>query len=165
MQPLYIRPMTEKDIPAAAMVLSEAFNSSALHTERQLADIPAKKGRLIQAFVAARGHDIIGVSVCERHPSSLTIELLAVDERHRAKGVGASLMRHTEKFMQRHWLDGKAADVLIEDSTKRQNNMSRYYENMGYQEWWGMSENGLPLLYKTLKPLPPAGTGNQRPQP
>ncbi|MBW7910293.1 MAG: hypothetical protein H3C49_03320 [Alphaproteobacteria bacterium] len=58
--------------------------------------------------------------------------------------------------MQRHWLDVKEKDVLIEDLTKRGNNMSRYYENMGYKEWFGMSQSGMPLLYKTLKPQPPA---------
>lgn len=159
MEPLFIRPMTEKDIPAAALVLARAFNSSAFHTEQQLADIPAK-GHLMQAFVATRKDAVIGVAICERKgpatASTLTIELLAVEQEHRKHGVGASLMRHTEKFMQRHWLDGKEKDVLIEDLTKRGNNMSRYYENMGYKEWFGMSQSGMPLLHKTLKPLPPA---------
>lgn len=164
MDPIYIRSMTEQDIPAAARVLATAFNSSAMHTEQQLATIPAK-GNLCKAFVATRSDKVIGVVICERksvphsNTHSLSIELLAVDKDHRAKGVGAGLMRHTERFIQRNWLDGKPADVLIEDLTKRGNNMSRYYEKMGYQEWFGISENNMPILYKTLKPAKPAGTG------
>lgn len=154
MAPLILRPMTDKDIPAAAQVLAAAFNSSAAHTERQLASPPGQ-GRLMQAFVATRRDRVIGVSICERNGRALSIELLAVEENHRKQGIGEKLMRHTEKFMQRHWLDGKATDVVIEDITKRGNNMSRYYEKMGYKEWLGLSESGMPLLYKTLKPSGP----------
>lgn len=151
MLPLIIRPMTEKDIPATARVLADAFNSSAAFTEKQLAE-PPRKGQLIQAFVATRGDHILGMSLCQRTGKGLSIDLLAVNKEHRKQGLGAKLMRHTEKFMQRQWLDGEEAHVLIEDLTKRYNNMSRYYEKMGYQEWFGMGETGMPLLYKTLKP-------------
>lgn len=158
MDPIYIRSMNEQDIPGAAKVLARAFNSSALHSEQQLAEIPTK-GNLCKAFVASRSDKVIGVVICENKGSpqnpALTIELLAVDNDHRHKGVGGGLMRHAERFIQRHWLNGKPADVLIEDLTKRGNPMSRYYEKMGYQEWLGHSDNGMPLLYKTLKPAAP----------
>lgn len=152
MQPLIIRPMTEKDIPATAQVLAAAFNSSAARNAEQLAQKPAQ-GMLMQAFVALRGKNIIGMSLCEKNKSALTIQLLAVNHNERKQGVGRKLMAHTEKFMARHWIDGAEAPVLIEDMTKQYNNMSRYYENMGYKEWLGISETGCPLLYKTLKPL------------
>jgi ribosomal protein S18 acetylase RimI-like enzyme len=151
MDPLIIRPMTEKDIPATAQVLAEAFNSSAAMTAKQLAE-PPRRGQLIQAFIATRGDKVLGMTLCQRTGQGLGIDLLAVDKDHRKQGLGGKLMRHTEKFMQRHWLDGEEADVLIEDLTKRTNNMSRYYENMGYKEWFGLGSTGMPLLYKTLKP-------------
>lgn len=154
MQPLIIRPMTEQDIPGAARVLADAFNSCAGRNEEQLAQKPAQ-GMLMQAFVAVRGEQIIGMSLCEKNKSALTIQLLAVNQNERKQGVGRKLMEHTEKFMARHWIDGDEANVVIEDLTKRRNNMSRYYENMGYKEWFGLSEMGCPLLYKTLKKQKP----------
>jgi|GEM_PF-933116 len=157
MQPLIIRPMTEQDIPATARVLADAFNSCAARSEEQLAQKPAQ-GTLMQAFVAVRGKQIIGMSLCEKNKNALTIQLLAVNRNERKQGVGRKLMEHTEKFMARHWIDGDEANVVIEDLTKLRNNMSRYYENMGYKEWLGMSEMGCPLLHKTLKqqnPLSP----------
>ena len=157
MQPLIIRPMTEQDIPASARVLADAFNSSAAHSEIQLAQKPAQ-GMLMQAFIAVRGDSIIGLSICEKNKNALSIQLLAVNQNERKQGVGRKLMAHTEKFMARHWVEGEQADVVIEDLTKLRNNMSRYYENMGYKEWFGMSQGGCPLLYKTLqkqKPLSP----------
>lgn len=157
MPPLIIRPMTEQDIPATARVLADAFNSSAGRTEEQLAQKPAQ-GMLMQAFVAVRGDAIIGMSLCEKNKKALSIQLLAVNQNERKQGVGRKLMEHTEKFMARHWVEDDQADVLIEDLTKLRNNMSRYYENMGYKEWFGMSQGGCPLLYKTLqkqKPLSP----------
>lgn len=157
MQPLIIRPMTEQDIPATARVLADAFNSCAARSEEQLAQKPAQ-GMLMQAFVALRGDQVIGMSLCEKNKNALSIQLLAVNQNARKQGVGRKLMAHTEKFMARHWVEDDQADVIIEDLTKLRNNMSRYYENMGYKEWFGMSEGGCPLLYKTLqkqKPLSP----------
>jgi len=154
MDPLIIRPMMEQDIPATARVLADAFNSSAARSAEQLAQKPPQ-GMLMQAFVAVRGENIIGMSLCEKNKNALSIQLLAVNQNERKQGIGRKLMEHTEKFMARHWIDGTEADVLIEDLTKLQNNMSRYYENMGYQEWLGISQGGCPLLYKTLKPLKP----------
>lgn len=159
MDPIYIRSMNEQDIPGAALVMAKAFNTSALHSEQQLAEISAK-GKLCKAFVATRADKVIGLAICERKGNTpqnpgLTIELLAVDKDQRSKGIGGGLMRHTERFIQHQWLDGKPADVLIEDLTKRGNPMSRYYEKMGYQEWFGRSDNDMPLLYKTLKPPAP----------
>lgn len=150
MQPLIIRPMMEQDIPAAARVLADAFNSCAARNQEQLAQKPAP-GMLVQAFVAVRGGNVIGMSLCEKNKSAISIQLLAVDSTARKQGVGRKLMAHTEKFIARNWIQDAAADVVIEDLTKRSNRMSRYYENMGYKEWFGISDASCPLLYKTLK--------------
>lgn len=152
MERLTIRAMTDKDIPAAAQVLAAAFNSSALHTEQELATA-GYKGDLRKAFVATNAQGkVVGVSICENDGNTLSVEMLAVATDQRKQGIGAELMRHTEDFMRANWLRGQTATIAIEDLTKRGNGSSRYYENMGYQRSGKNGSTGAPVLYKTLSP-------------
>jgi len=150
MEPLTIRTMTDKDIPAAAKVLAAAFNSSAFHTEQELAN-GGYKGDLRKAFVATNAQGtVVGVSICENNGDTLSVEMLAVAADQRKQGIGAQLMRHTEDFMRDNWLRGQTATIAIEDLTKRGNGGSLYYENMGYQRTGKTGSTGAPVLYKTL---------------
>jgi len=149
-QNLTIRPMTDKDIPAAAKLLAAAFNASAFHTEQDLA-ASAYKGDLRKTFIAATAQGkVVGISICENNGETFSIEMLAVAAEQRRAGIGAQLMQHTENFMRDNWLRGQTATIAIEDLTKRSNGGSRYYENMGYQRTGKTGSTGAPVLYKTL---------------
>ncbi|MBI1214887.1 MAG: GNAT family N-acetyltransferase [Alphaproteobacteria bacterium] len=147
-----IVPFDSGQIPAAAKILSKAFNLSARRVTR---DLKALTDSFNQAtFMATVDGRLVGTVRCHRsdkNPDYFSVSLLAVDPAHRKKGIGHMLMRHAEDFLKKEWMKGAQHYVSLEDSTKHNNPKSRFYEGMGYTQWGDRKgADGDPIFYKWL---------------
>ena len=135
--------------------MTSVFNKKSCQVKKYLAQSFSDIAHRPRTFVAKTHGAVIGVVQCHMYPkdkSYFAIACLAVAPAHRKQGVGRALMQHTEKYISKSLLKGKAGAVLLVDETKENNPASIFYENLGYlPEPEPRHVDGLPILIKRLK--------------
>lgn len=86
-------------------------------------------GRDGQGFWVADERGVVGMVGIERHASGTAeIRRMAVDARHRRRGIGRALLASAEEFCRRH-----GYDRMILSTSELQPQARRLYESSGYR--------------------------------